>query len=232
MNRHGERLTYPDYGRAEILRDFEGHQLTIERDDGVHRHLRFRARGTSTYWFDIVTWPGVLVINGDCGTYVFSRIEDMLEFFRQPNGRDRINPGYWAEKLRATDCHGTSGHLEYSEHKGRGALASAMRSLRERGACNEVVRDLRTTAVLDDGADCLVRSVSSWSFRESVGKAPTTLRDRMLDSRPTRTWEVADFWDHRFTDYTQRFLWNLHAIVWGIAQYDTAKQPATAGATA
>lgn len=208
MNRHGERLTYPDYGRDEILRDFQGHTMTVERDDGLHRHLRFRALGTGVYWFDIVTWPGVLTINGDCGTYVFSRLEDMFEFFRQPNGKARINPSYWAEKLRATDCHGSRGHVEYSEHKGRIALASEMRALRERGAGNDVVRDLVDAAVLDEDSQSLIRSVSEWC---------------------EDGWRVEDFWEHRLDDYTRRFIWNLHAIVWGIAQYDASKVLVAAG---
>ena len=32
------------------------------RDDGLYRHLRFRINGGGFTWFDIVTWPGKLVI--------------------------------------------------------------------------------------------------------------------------------------------------------------------------
>lgn len=209
MNRHGQRLTYPDYGRDEILRDFAGHGMEVVRDDGLHRHLKFRAPGTCVYWFDVVTWPGVLVINGDYGTYVFSRVEDMFTFFRGGNGRSTINPRYWAQKLRATNCHGGGGHEAYSEARGRDAVASAMRTLRERGADNSVVRDLRESAVLDEGVESLIRSVTGWSVDD---------------------WCVGDFYEHNFEDYTLQFLWCLHAIVWGIERYDAAKssQQATA----
>jgi len=218
LNRHGERLTYPDYGRDEILPDFEGHAMTVVRDDGVHRHLKFRNPATCVYWFELVTWPGVLVINGDCGTYVFARVDDMFTFFRGGNGRSTINPSYWAQKLLATDCHGTNGHREYSEEMGRDALASEMRSLRERGASNEVLRDLRESVTLDEGQHELFRTVNAWGFKEDG----------------VRDWYVPDFWDHRFEDFTRSFIRNLHAIVWGIAQYDASKAQmlATAGGAA
>lgn len=205
-NRHGVRYSYPDYGASEILRDFADHRMTVARDDGLYRHLKFRGPGTSVYWFDIITWPGVLTIAGDCGTYVFSRIEDMFQFFRRGNGRSQINPGYWGEKLLATACHGGQGHKQYSELMGRVALASAMRSLRERGATNGAVRDLRDSAVLDEDAAALFRSVHDWSFDEA--------------GSPRGGWSVHDFYEHRFDDWTLHFLWCLHAIVWGIKQYD------------
>ena len=156
MNRHGERLTYPDYGREEILRDFAAHRMIVEQDDGVRRHLRFRNPASSTYWFDLVTWNGVLVINGDCGTYAFARLTDMFEFFRGGNGRSEINPCYWAGKLLASDQ--SDGHLKYSEQLGRDAVAEEMCRLRERGAPNEVVRDLR------DAADRVRRQLQRHAF--------------------------------------------------------------------
>lgn len=202
MIRRHERLTYPDYGRDEIQRDFEAHLMFVDRDDGVYRHLRFRGPTSNVYWFDLVTWPSMLVINGDCGTYAFSRVEDMFQFFRDGNGKARINPSYWAEKLHATDCHGRHGHVAFSEWKARSALASEMRSLREQGAGNDVVRNLRDCAVLDEDAGSMIRSVTEWGH----GK-----------------WRVHDFWEENLDDYTRGFIWNLHAIVWGIQQYDASK---------
>lgn len=78
------------------------HVMEVKRDDGVYRHLRFMPAPPkgSSYWFDLVTWPGVLVFNGDMGSWMFARVTDMFDFF----GNDRIiNPGYWGEKLLAHD---------------------------------------------------------------------------------------------------------------------------------
>jgi hypothetical protein len=84
---------------------FADHTLEVIRDDGLYRHLRCRKSGTWVYGFDVVTWPGYLTVCGDIGTWVFSRERDMLPWFEASG--DRINPGYWSEKL----MHGSgSGH--------------------------------------------------------------------------------------------------------------------------
>lgn len=79
-----------------FAQDVAEHQMTVVRAAGVDRHLRFKKSGSTSYWFDVITWPGTLCIDGDCGTFVFRREIDMFDFFRT-NGVD-INPSYWAEK--------------------------------------------------------------------------------------------------------------------------------------
>ena len=37
-----------------FLNDIRDHSLTVIKDDGVHRHLRFRRPASNTYWFDII----------------------------------------------------------------------------------------------------------------------------------------------------------------------------------
>lgn len=78
-------------------KDTEDHVMLTLHDDGLYRHLRFKSPGTGFYWFDLITWPGNLTINGDMGTYTFARTEDMFTFFT-----GYINTHYWAEKLRGT----------------------------------------------------------------------------------------------------------------------------------
>ena len=39
--------------------DVAEHELTVRRDDGLYRHLRFQKPGTWIYGFDLITWPGV-----------------------------------------------------------------------------------------------------------------------------------------------------------------------------
>ena len=87
-------------------KDIAAHEMTVLHDDGLYRHLRFKAPAAGFYWFDLITWPGSLTVNGDMGSFAFSRVDDMFTFFRH----DRINPGYWAEKIRAG-----SGIKQYSE---------------------------------------------------------------------------------------------------------------------
>src|ERR1035438_10338294 len=65
-----------------FLADVAEHAMAVMQDNGVYRHLRFRKPGSSNMWFDLITWPGSLVISGDMGTWAFSRVEDMFAFFR------------------------------------------------------------------------------------------------------------------------------------------------------
>ena len=58
-----------------FLKDAAAHQMEVLRDDGVNRHLRFKNPESSAYWFEIITWPGTLCIDGDMGTFVFRRLQ-------------------------------------------------------------------------------------------------------------------------------------------------------------
>lgn len=83
-----------------FARDVTDHQMVVQLDQGLHKHLSFRRRTDSWYcWFDLILAPGVLVITGDHGGHIFRRNMDMFRFFRSHPGRPhRINPSYWAEK--------------------------------------------------------------------------------------------------------------------------------------
>lgn len=58
---------------STFLREVSQHSMTVIRDDGVNRHLRFRRPETNCMGFDLITWAGHLCYTGDMGTYVFSR---------------------------------------------------------------------------------------------------------------------------------------------------------------
>ena len=109
-----------------FTRETASHRMIVFHDDGLYRHIRFQHHvlcndaevrlGYSSYWFDLITWPGALTINGDCGTYTFARDTDMFVFFRRHRTLRgdgfEINPQYWAEKLRAPE---PAGAKKYSE---------------------------------------------------------------------------------------------------------------------
>lgn len=72
--------------KEHFLKCVSEHNIEILRNNGVNRHIRFKKIGTTDAMFDIVTWPNHLCITGDYGSYLFSRIHDMFEFFRKNNG--------------------------------------------------------------------------------------------------------------------------------------------------
>lgn len=202
-----------------FLRDVKDHQMQVLRDDGVYRHLRFKRPGTTCMHFDIVTWPGYLAYTGDMGAYVFTRVHDMLAFFRGDRPAEpfrHIDRRYWAEKCEATDKHG--GIKKFSEDKWRRAvlehLVGWIRGHRddttkeERRELWETVRD----EVLDVSGDRdgMRQQTATHDFIHKVN----------ADLRP---FYFQDFFERDLEEYTLRFTWCCLALRWAISVYDAHK---------
>lgn len=197
-----------------FLRDVRDHKLTISIDQGLHRHITLGRPGSVTYRYHITTWPGYLAISGDCGSYVFSRLPDMFEFFRDEPGMNRINEGYWAEKLQAVDKH--SGHEELDEEAYLDAIRGNLNAFIESqnfslSQAKDLVREARESSLLDppDNKDEAIRNALEFSC-PVTGYHP-----------------FGDFWEHRVTRTSFRLVWCMRAIVWGIKQYDLTKEGRT-----
>jgi hypothetical protein len=198
---------------ARFLHDVRDHKISIIRDDGVNRHIRFRRPESYCYGFDLITWPGHLLVTGDCGTWAFARLEDMFEFFRidpsdwnfAKEGGLSINPGYWSEKLIAVDCRGRhqdSGPMQFSD----AVFEAAVKDHFE-----------QATEDMDE-----VKKAELWErIEEDVLNADSEedARQRARDFEH-EGFEFTDFWEHNLRDWTFHSIWNLFAIVWGIARYD------------
>lgn len=207
-----------------FLADVRDHKMFVIRDDGRYRHVRFQKPGTSCMHFDLITWPGYLCYCGDMGTYVFSRLEDMFEFFRtdrwQPSRDGRtlfINLGYWSEKLQAVDGQRSGGTAKEFDKDRFECVINEYRlrwireyrdklSKDERRELWEAVRD-DVISRLDDGE--YAAQQAAHDFSHSV--------------KGIRHFEFTDLWDHDFTDYTYRFVWCCYAMAWGIQQYDNTR---------
>lgn len=215
-----------------FLKDVAEHTMQVLHDDGVHRCLRFSKKGSSTAWFDVVTWPGFLAYTGDMGSFVFTRLEDMFEFFRGPeSGPLRINPSYWGEKLEAVDSHTHHpGYKEYSEERLRENIEDHVARLIDEhegpyDADEEEIsaskksfeKELRFSVesdvlrFLDDGED---------RAREALRDFECTIEDK--------TYTFQDSWEWDCREFTFRYLWCCYALVWAIRQYDTQKQTGVA----
>lgn len=81
----------------------KSYEMTVINDQGLNRHLRFKHDNSNNGYFDIITWKGHLCFTGDMGSFLFSRINDMIEFFEGDNG---VSPQYWHEKVLSESCFG------------------------------------------------------------------------------------------------------------------------------
>lgn len=225
------RPTYPDYDRDRFLVDVAQHKMTVLHDDGLYRHLRFRHPDHGFYWFDLITWPNTLVINGDMHTFAFSRVEDMFTFFRQSRG-GRINPDYWAEKV----IDGPERVRSYSREVFQEQAEEALKEYEAE------YPELCDRYAVDKAAYDALPKADQWRTRTPVAPhLPEELRRELADAnddgetdyedgarRLLSRWEgygvVSDTWEWKLNEWTWHFLWCCHAIVWAIAKYDEAKK--------
>lgn len=215
-----------------FLKDVAQHQMTVLLDNGIYRHLRFKQPNSSNAWFDLVTWPGSLAYTGDMGTFVFSRLADMFEFFRTDRRDDRlgINLSYWGEKLQAVDRDGRiSSHRRFSADRLREHVEEVVKGwienfpapydsdeeeeIEARKAFETELREAIQDDVydqFDDNEHEAYKAVNDFSFSpesERFGYKP-------------HTYQFSDTWEWDCEDYTYRFVWCCYAIAWAIKLYD------------
>lgn len=214
--------------QESFLKDVAKHELTIVRDNGVHRHVRMKKPQSGDMYFDIVTYPHFLVYSGDMGCFVFSRIDDMFQFFRsglREEGKLLINEGYWAEKLEATDR--ADGHKRYSADKFREYVRGKIKEFdealldgEEKADEDEVEEHSEARAIFTNRLEELVLSYADDEYPARVALTDFEWNGR----RPFQ-----DSWEVSFDEYTFRFVWCLYAIVWTIREYDRARAAGRVG---
>lgn len=206
-----ESYHYPEQ-YATLLAQTSNHEMRVLHDDGEYRHLRFQEPGTSLWHWDLITWPGSLAIRGDIGQgFIFTRTENMLQFFDHGQGAGWINAGYWAEKLE----HGCSSVKKYSPEK-----------LHEHAVDTIAEWDMHD----DDRTDALAVFEAWWDERTDEHDQRECVRDfTFIDSDDVKH-EFHDTWEWTSTDYDYHFILALHAILWGAKKYH-AREALTAGET-
>lgn len=182
-------------------RNFANHEMTTLHEDGLYRHLRFMANNRREFWFDIITWPGSLVIKGDMGSYMFSRTTDMFEFF----GTGDINPGYWAEKTPSY------GHDALTKKWSPELFEKTVREVAQDYIDCYDVSDINVFWAAVEG-DVLWYTHDEYEAREAV-------RDFKFDGETI----FEDSWEWDVTDYTYQYLWCCFAIVHAIKTYNKEK---------
>ena len=211
-----------------FLRDVAKHEMTVIRDDGVHRHIRFKQPSSSMMFFDLITWPGFLCYCGDMGTYVFQRSPDMFGFFRKSGRLDGIDRRYWAEKIEAADRTGVEKHShdEFTRQINDWVDQQAEGDKPDDDEPEQLVLWAEAYAELRAQVESEVLSADSNEVRcFDAANDFTHAGDAWKAFHgPDAKFEFTDFWEVDTKEYTPRFLWCCYALAWGIEQYDAAKR--------
>ena len=193
---------------ANFPKDVAAHTMTVLLDQGLYRHLRFANGDSSTMAFDLLTYPGGLMIRGDMGCFVFERNGsiDMFGFFRDDGGGRRCNEEYWETKVKAQSIWG-DGIRRYDEDEARADIEVDLSNI---------------DGLSQEGYECIMEHLGS------AFESEEELRNAMV------SWDATGDYTEEFqfdTDagrelryYTTNYLWCIHAIVWGIEQYDLATE--------
>lgn len=174
------------------------HVLTVTVDDGLNRRLRVGAPDTGIWSWNIITWPGYLATFGDIADgFMFSRIEDMIDFFDRRGHRNYFSDGspsidfrYWAEKLSGGRTHDVR---EYSSEVFIQRVAESLEEHAELGAAGQEERREEILAEARRNAD------SEHEAREYLsGNQDLFGQDA--------------YWDWALIDYNIHFIFACYAI--------------------
>jgi hypothetical protein len=238
---------------AHFKADFAEATLTVRRDDGLYRHLDFSAPKTMSH-LTVVTWPYNLLVAGGHGSYHFERFgkdtEDMFAWLRGM----RVNPDGWASKL----VNGRDSVSEYDRSRMVAAILERVADAVEddwapeglQAAVREEILDSHLLEAKDTAfhllgefrhgmtyrAECscglsedfkgpdAYSSAGTWQFyaHKADGKK------HVVKVRETGGFDFDDFSDWNVEKLSYHFVYQCHAAVWAIGQYDAARKAVAA----
>lgn len=246
-----ETLTDEARAAAHFASDAKTHKLTVHREDGVFRHLEFTGLAGMSR-IVLVTWPYNLLVAGSHGSYHFERFgpdtEDMFNWLRGA----RVSPASWASKL----VNGRRSVEEYDrarlESEVRDLVAEAVRDGWAPTGLEEAVREEILDSHWMDEEQNALRLVSEFQLgmqyrsdcscgasddHDSYSSAAcwNLLTHKGGDGHKVRVRQTAGFSFDDFTEWNihtlnYHYLYQCHALVWAIAQYDASRKPAEVSA--
>lgn len=183
-----------------FVQDVKDHVVIVELDQGVFRHLVCKKPGTTIQSFEITTWPGYLAVTGDMGAFLFSRVNDMFEFFRTGKEPWMISFGYWAEKCQAVDRR--DGFRQFSAKR-----------------FDEVVLDW-ISEWPEEAKEEAKEALLNKDFGTEDKARYEAAHVRCTDLSDGTLYDFSDFFEADVTEYTWHFIWCCYAIEWAIKKYD------------
>jgi len=210
-----------------FLEDVKNHEMFVKLDQGIYRHLVFhQQKHQFLHRFEIVTTPSRLMITGDMGTWVFSRLPDMFEFFREPGYTTNVD--YWAEKLQNGSSGGRRGCKEYDGDAYKERILEEVDHY-DLGPEDKakVLEEIEQLDFYDKYS--IFSSINEFEVDledEEDEYVPTRelIKQSYLDRRRRRTFRFSDIWEIETEVYSYHFIWCCYAIAWAIQQYDKSKE--------
>jgi len=198
--------------------------MEVLHSDWLYRNAIFSQEKNPNLWFELITWPHVLTIHGDMGTWTFSRVENMFDFFRcAKESQLRTNPSYWSEKL-CGGVHGGSDQAKvWSEDLFRSDL---MRRIKEDygdfsgNKMKELLMAVNEDILSRQGQWELVTAANEFSYEFEEDRDNRGYLERIESHRKARRFHLDSESIPDGMTYSYHFLWCLYAIVWGIRQWD------------
>lgn len=189
----------------QFLNDVKNHELTIHQNNGVYRHLTFANPNDCDKYFNITTFPNYLVITGDMGALVFSRLHDMFNFFRSNDLK--INPGYWAEKIQSASYQGKiESYSEFDTDEVKRFAQEYLDDFLEQNMLSELDKE----ELLEEFDSEILHSEDEYEIVEAI---------RNFDCHG---FDFEEFWEGYYRKYRYHYIWLCYAIVWGIKKFDDA----------
>ncbi|MEU0818863.1 hypothetical protein [Streptomyces mirabilis] len=237
-----------DYAKIarHFASDFAEATLKEQREDGLFRHIEFSAPKSMNRLI-VVTWPYNLLVAGSHGSYHFERFgndtEDMFVWLRG----SRPNPDSWASKL----VNGRDSVEEYDRSLMVAAINDCVAEAVEDDWAPEGLHEAVREDVLDshllDTKDTAFQLVSEFEYGlkyraecscglfeefDAHGSATTWDCSKCKSDgkkHKSYVYKVGGFDFDGFTEWSvdkvgYHFVYQCHAAVWAIGQYDAARK--------
>ena len=235
---------------AHVARDVKDGKLVELREEGLYRHVEFKAlQGWSR--IILVTWPYNLLVAGSHGSYHFERFgpdtEDMFDWLRSI----RVEPDRWASKL----VNGADSVREYDRDRlvaqVKAEVAEAVKDGAPRGlraAVREQILDSDRLVSKDWAMQMVYDFEHGVTYRaectcgaskdhDSYDEAVTWefYRHRPAGDHTVKVREIggfafSDVGDWALDKVNYHFAYQCHAASWAIGQYDAARKTAEVAA--
>lgn len=243
---------------ARFARDTAAHTMTVKHEDGLYRHLKFMNPEHGSFGaFELITWPYNLVVKtGWTFHFDIDATPDMFDLFRRTALTGQINPGYWAEKVRA----GRDEVKGYDPELLKGEIASTLaqwmrddlddrvgaqaqelgftpEELQETpGIRKELARQVRSDwmkanrELRETVQDHFFGDMADYNveYESEAHRALHEFSFRPDGSDAEYPHYFADWHEWRLTDFTPGFLHSCYAIRHGIDLYDAARKAVAA----